>query len=258
MPIKSSNTSFGELLKSARLEAGFFTLQKLSEALVPYGLIVDPSLLSHWQRGARLPKDRQVILLLLTLLVKNEGIRTPIEANKFSEAAGMGFLTEKEMFELFPREEIKIPERSQKKPLKIYFTAAIAQAPLYGKYYHRIINTLKQLGHEVQHEHITKSNLNELRKVSPQDRVLYYQKFLNWVSQSDIVIAEASFPSTINIGHEITLALNKNKPVIVLFNEKSENLHLTRGLASKKFFLMEYTEDNLEELVQQVITFVQT
>ena len=101
IPSHLTPVEFGKLLKQVRLDAGFHTLQSFSQELAVYGLEIDPSLLSHWQRGARLPKDRQVILLLLRVLIAHQGIKTPEAANTFCEAAGMGFLTDREQYSLF-------------------------------------------------------------------------------------------------------------------------------------------------------------
>ena len=34
------------------------------------------------------------------------------------------------------------------------------------------------------------------------------------ISKADIVVVEISFPSTVNVGHELSLAMEKGKPVV--------------------------------------------
>lgn len=138
--------------------------------------------------------------------------------------------------------------------MKIYFTAAISQKEKFGKVYERIIKILEQDNHTVEHEHITKSNLEDLMQESDEDRVAYYRTALKRISQADVVVVEGSFPSTLNIGHEITLSLEKGKPVIVLYKEGHDSVFM-HGLNSEKLFLLEYSEENLEQLLKDTVEY---
>lgn len=90
--------------------------------------------------------------------------------------------------------------------MKIYFSAAIYAKDKYGKYYEQIVKTLESLGHTVQHDQITSGNLESIKTQTTDLKDQYYKKVLRWMNQADIVVIEASFPSSLNIGHEITLA----------------------------------------------------
>jgi hypothetical protein len=68
------------------------------------------------------------------------------------------------------------------------------------------------------------------------------------------MVTEASFPSTMNVGHEISLGLERGKVVIVLY-EKGHTPALFYGLNSDKLMLVEYTRDNLEEVLLDAVTF---
>jgi hypothetical protein len=138
--------------------------------------------------------------------------------------------------------------------MKVYFTAAIAQKPVFGPIYDRIIKVLEEQNHQVQHDHITKTTLDDIKTLNDDDLVAHYRKVLKWVTQADIVVVEASFPSTLNIGHEITLALEKGKPVVVLFKKGYSSFFLN-GLNSDKLFLVEYTEETLKEVVKESIEY---
>lgn len=138
--------------------------------------------------------------------------------------------------------------------MKIYFTAAISQKDQYGSYYQTIIHTLEKEGHVVQHEQVTKKTMAELEVQTDDDRVKYYRQAMRWLTQADVVVVEGSFPSTLNIGHEITLALGKGKPVIVLY-KKGKNSFFLDGLNSEKLFLSEYTDENLAEMVKDSLDY---
>jgi len=138
--------------------------------------------------------------------------------------------------------------------MKIYFTAAISQLDQFGAQYATIIKTLEKEGHVVQSEQITKKSMDMLRVQSDEDRVKYYRQALRWLTQADVVVVEGSFPSTLNIGHEITLALGKGKPVIV-FYKKGRNSFFLDGLNSERLFLAEYSDENLAEIVRESLEY---
>jgi hypothetical protein len=138
--------------------------------------------------------------------------------------------------------------------MKLYFTAAIVQRPKFGCYYDQIVETVQNLGHHIQHEHITKETLANIKKATEDDLNAHYRKVVRWISQADIVIVEASFPSTLNVGHEISLALERNKPTIVLYKKGYDSFFL-RGLNSDKLFLVEYTPKSLLQLVTACVNY---
>lgn len=246
---------FGSLFKTLRLRGSFFTLQDLTAALDTEGLHIDPTLLSHWQRGARLPKDREIILFLLKVLIKGRGILSLQEANLFCASAGMGYLTDQEAQLFFPHQKTISTSSMHKDTLQIYFTASIVQRDELGANYNRIIQVLEQEGCTVQHEHITNTSLEKIKKDTRKEQLDYYKKFLERINKADIIVAEGSYPSTINIGHELTVALSKNKPVI-LFYQEDRNFFFLQGLKSQNLFLVDYTEENLERVVKEIFTFV--
>ncbi len=138
--------------------------------------------------------------------------------------------------------------------MKIYFVAALYQKPTLGTFYDRIVKTLLDAGHSVQHDHITGVELKDLVG-RPQLAVRkYYRQALKWIAAAELVVVEASYPSTLNIGHEITLALEKGKTVIVLYKDGHNSLFL-EGLHSDKLILVEYNEENLEKVLTDGLTY---
>lgn len=98
------------MFKRYRLRSGFATLSEFGNTLADEGLIFENSLFSHWQNGTRVPKDRNTILTLIKLLIKNGGINKLNEANNFLESAGQGYLTNNETQLLTPYIKIKDSE----------------------------------------------------------------------------------------------------------------------------------------------------
>lgn len=138
--------------------------------------------------------------------------------------------------------------------LKVYFTAAIAQKETFGKYYDIIVQVLLNKGHQVQHEHITDGSIDKIQSEDHEETSRYYRRMLKRLTDADLVVAEASFPSTINVGHEITLALEKGKPVVVLY-KKGHDPVLFHGINSERLVLLEYTDMTLADSVVEAIEF---
>lgn len=129
--------------------------------------------------------------------------------------------------------------------MKIYFSAAISCKDKFEKYYKRIVSCLEKNGHEVQSDHIFEVNSQDLFDQDDNERENYYQKFLRWIKNADLVVFEASSPS-ISLEHETSVTLSKGKPTIVMFKD-SGKLSLLRGVKSDKFSMVEYNDENLEE-----------
>lgn len=132
--------------------------------------------------------------------------------------------------------------------MKIYFTAAVSAKSEYGIFYERIVKKLRGLGHDVYADHILGATLTDILGKSGVVHKEYYNKMLGRIRQSDLVVAEVSFPSTVNVGHELTIALEKGKPVIAM-HLKGKKPVLFWGLESDSFYVAEYDTKDLEEVI---------
>src|SRR3989344_4817228 len=134
--------------------------------------------------------------------------------------------------------------------MTIYFTASILQKDEFGKYYSQIVGFLESLGHKVIHEHVTQKSLKNLDDISEEQNEKYFQQVQKWVSDSDIVVAEVSFPSTLNIGHQVAISLERGKPVICLYH-KGRVSQFFEAIKSDKFIYAEYTLDTLKDVLEE-------
>lgn len=135
--------------------------------------------------------------------------------------------------------------------MKIYFSAAIAQKHKFGEAHEQIVKTLEELGHTVLQD-TTLVSLSDAINKSDQERVSYYKQVLQWISQADLVVLEVSFPSTLHIGHEVSLALEKGRPVIALYQTGYEPSFFL-GLQHSKVFWEEYHPRYLKRILSQSI-----
>lgn len=138
--------------------------------------------------------------------------------------------------------------------MKIYFSAAVIFNTERGKFYERIVKSLESSGHKVISYGVTGKSISKINGQTEDELVDHYKKVVKWITESDLVVVEASFPSTLHIGHEIGLALDKGKPVVILYEKGAKPFFLS-GNESDKLLLTEYTDSNLEKVVEDVIDY---
>ncbi len=136
--------------------------------------------------------------------------------------------------------------------MKVYFTAAISQKPEFENIYQRIINFFRQRGDTVLAENILKLDIKKIEEVKDYERLKWYYQSLKNITLCDLMVVEISFPSTVNVGHELSVALNKGKPVIALYQENRDPIFL-RGLKDEKLMIYSYEQDNLESILAEAI-----
>lgn len=89
--------SFAELFKKYRLRAEFDTFTAFGNVLAENGYNYEDSIFSHWQKGARIPSSRTLVLTIIKIFSEKEALKTIEEANAFLVSAGMGYLTKEEV-----------------------------------------------------------------------------------------------------------------------------------------------------------------
>jgi nucleoside 2-deoxyribosyltransferase len=102
--------------------------------------------------------------------------------------------------------------------MKIYFAGSIRGGRDDKDLYAQIIQKLESYG-TVLTEHIGDKTLSALGEQGPSD-VYIYERDMNWLNESDIVVAEVTNPS-LGVGYEIGQMEGK-KPILCLFREQDE------------------------------------
>ena len=136
--------------------------------------------------------------------------------------------------------------------MKIYFTGSLHNEGIDKELYRTIVDFLEKMGHVVKADHILRVDKSALETQTVSQRSEFYKKLQRWISSSDIVVAEISYPSTLNIGHEISMAIDKGVPVVGLYrNGRPPGLLL--GISSEKLLLVEYTIDSLFDILKDAV-----
>ena len=135
--------------------------------------------------------------------------------------------------------------------MKVYFTASLRGKDEFGGYYDKIVKHLTSLGCKMVSNHVF---VNDSATIATQDKsqaLKNYHALVDAIKKADILVAEVSTQS-ISVGHELTEAMNLNKPVIVLYvgDRKPSMLF---GSGYEKLQMIQYNENNYEELLSEAI-----
>lgn len=128
---------------------------------------------------------------------------------------------------------------------RIYCAGAISGDTSYRDAYKKIIELVKQNGFHPLYEPELKPNYT----LTDEE---IYKRDINWISQSDGVIAEVSGPS-LGVGFEIAYSLYVlKKPVLSLYNENVPRLSaMIKGCNSPLLSVQMYKNDlDLEKFVK--------
>ena len=110
---------------------------------------------------------------------------------------------------------------------------------------------LKEYG-EVLTEHIGFGNVFQ-HEEEMTDAFIYNQD-INWLLESDIVIAEVTQPS-LGVGYELAFAEAKGKRTVCLFNAGSDKTLSAMVRGNAYFEVFDYTTlEDIEDIFKQIFT----
>ncbi|MCA9392079.1 hypothetical protein KC614_02650 [candidate division WWE3 bacterium] len=138
--------------------------------------------------------------------------------------------------------------------MKIFFIGSAKDRTLssdVNNRYEGVVKKLKALGHTVEASHVLGLDLDE-EGLTDDQRVEYYKKLLDGINTCDTVVADIS-NATASIGHQITIALEKNKPVLgVTVSGVPEIFKMLQNENNVIFLEAKNTEDILANLEDEL------
>jgi len=138
------------------------------------------------------------------------------------------------------------------KTINIYFAGSIRGGRQLAEKYREIIDFLNTLGN-VYTEHVADDTAIGIDSNTLSDMEIH-DRDMEWIVQSDIMVAEVSVPS-LGVGYEIASALIMKKPVLCLFSEKADQDLSAMIAGSKEISLFRYeSQDQLERVIPQFLT----
>lgn len=136
--------------------------------------------------------------------------------------------------------------------MKIYFACSITGGRQDVSAYQRIVQHLKDEGHEVPTEILADPGVLSLEIVV--DPVEVYERDTAWIRESDFLIAEVSTPSH-GVGYEIAYALGLGKTVMCVHKKEKPVSKMITGNRSSQLIVRSYrSETELTGLLDDFIS----
>ncbi len=140
--------------------------------------------------------------------------------------------------------------------MRAYFTASVVgKKPLLTKY-HAILLILKSLGIEPIADHILNVEEADIHLQTKEKRLNFHKQLEDWINSCDFMIAETSFPS-ISVGYEISMALDRNKPILLLYST-GDPPSLFAYHESQKIICEKYTLLTLESIIAEFLNYIRS
>jgi 2'-deoxynucleoside 5'-phosphate N-hydrolase len=136
--------------------------------------------------------------------------------------------------------------------MKVYFAASITGGRDNQEIYPEIVNFLKENNCKVLTEHISDKNLSSYGETNllPEE---IFQRDLNWIRESDILIAEVSQVS-LGVGYEIGFAESIGKKIICLYKEKEGKKLSAMIEGNKNLIIIKYkTFQKIKQKLKKII-----
>lgn len=137
--------------------------------------------------------------------------------------------------------------------MKIFFNASLSGRKEFNSSYDLIISEIERLGHKLDSPIKAGRTIVDRQHESGDEAAKYYRKLIRSITNADICVFEVSFPST-GIGHEISSAMNMNKPVIAL-HISGKQPYVLEAMQSDKLQVVSYDLEGLPKLLNYALDF---
>ncbi len=139
--------------------------------------------------------------------------------------------------------------------MKVYFACSISGGRKDEKAYQYLVGVMLGMGIDVPTAHIAETGIEEIDDQKAPLEI--YQRDVNWIQDSDILVAEVSTPSH-GVGYEIGYALSLDMPVLCLYKEGIVVTKMISGNPDPLLSVMAYADlQQAEEILQTYLTAFQ-
>lgn len=139
----------------------------------------------------------------------------------------------------------------QGEELKFYFCGSIRGGRQLAADYQKIIEML------MHHGQVLTEHLGDDQVIESKDRILtdvqIHDRDMDWVRESDLVLAEVTIPS-LGVGYEIGRAIELGKPVLCLF--RSDAGYTLSAMIAGSEGVKPLTYESLDELPEKIGEFI--
>ena len=132
--------------------------------------------------------------------------------------------------------------------MKVYFACSISGGRKDEKAYQYLVGVMEGMGIDVPTAHIAETGIEEIDDQKAPLEI--YQRDVNWIQDSDILVAEVSTPSH-GVGYEIGYALSLDMPVLCLYKDGIVVTKMISGNPDPLLSVMAYADlQQAEEILQ--------
>jgi hypothetical protein len=125
------------------------------------------------------------------------------------------------------------------------------------KDYKQIIQVILSHGWQLVTDHSLVRTVEQVERESLQESESYIKEMQTWIQRADIVIIEATVP-VLGTGYELSYAVQKGKPVIVLYRPQRGNTpHVIKGYDPEKIQVLPYTDESLTKTIESAVAYAQ-
>lgn len=142
--------------------------------------------------------------------------------------------------------------------MKVCFACSTSELATRKDTYRKICALIKEMGHSITRDWLEEAiEIVENKAVSTLDREDVYNKVLSSILISDVMIIEGTVTS-FSVGHQVTLALSKNKPILFLIKKSAGKKHggkdsFLAGISSPLFTVVEYDDSTLADILNDFL-----
>lgn len=138
--------------------------------------------------------------------------------------------------------------------MRAYFTASIVGKKYHQAHYEQIVELLRSKGVEMISDHILNVTEKDIQLQTKDQRLKFHHDLEAQINSSDFLIAETSFPS-ISVGYEISMALDRGKPVLILYSE-GDPPSIFAYHENQKIVCEKYTSSTLPAILTDFLRYV--
>lgn len=139
--------------------------------------------------------------------------------------------------------------------MKVFFSCSTNNILSHKDAYEAIVLAIKEEGHDLTRNWLKKSIELASQKVPDIKRGDHYSLVMSAIISADLVILDSSVQS-MSIGHQLTFALDKGKPTLLLANMSEESMKDLFISGSKSSFLTMKNYENVSEIPKIVKDFL--
>lgn len=133
--------------------------------------------------------------------------------------------------------------------MKVILLASARNRHHHSTYYKLIIENINEFGYELIGGNVLSVDLEKIKNETAEERKQWYDSHIKNLTNSDMVVAEITQPTSVNVGHMLTMAKEMRKPTLALYRKEGDP-YMLRTIDFPWFKVIEYNSQDLSNHIQ--------